>query len=41
MNYTNVTSQALVDKLNFPTSPCPYLYSLQWLKIGNEVKVTK
>jgi len=31
----------LVSKLNLPTIPHPWPYSLQWLKKGNEVQVTK
>ena len=38
---TNVASSHLVDKLKLPTIPHPQPYSLQWLKKGNEVHITK
>ena len=38
---TNVASTHLVSKLSLPTIPQPRPYSLQWLKKGNEVQVTK
>jgi len=38
---TNVASSHLIDKLKLPTIPHPRPYSLQWLKKGNEVHVTK
>jgi len=38
---TNVASSHLVDKLKPPIIPQPHPYSLQWLKKGNEVHVTK
>jgi len=36
-----VASTHLVSKLGLPTAPHPRPYSLQWLKKGNEVQVTK
>jgi len=36
-SYTNVASTHLVRKLGLTTIPHPGLYSLQWLKKGNEV----
>jgi len=38
---TNVASTQLVSKLSLPTIPRPQPYCLQWLKKGNEVRVTK
>jgi len=38
---TNVASTQLVNKLSLPTIPHPWPYSLQSLKKGNEVQVTK
>jgi len=38
---TNVASTNLVSKLGLTTIPHPRPYSLQWLKKGNEVQVTK
>jgi len=38
---TNVASTHLVSKLGLSTIPHPQPYSLQWLKKGNEVQVTK
>ena len=37
----NVASTHLVSKLGLSTIPHPRPYSLQWLKKGNEVQVTK
>ena len=38
---TNVAFTHLVDKLSLPTVKHPQSYSLQWLKKGNEVPITK
>ena len=38
---TNVPSTTLIDKLQLPTKVHPTLYSIQWLKQGSEVIVSK
>jgi len=38
---TNVASRTLIDKLQLPTKVYPTPYSLQWLKRGNEVTISK
>ncbi|GKV29618.1 hypothetical protein SLEP1_g38525 [Rubroshorea leprosula] len=37
----NVVSNYMVDKLGLPVKDHPHPYKLQWLRKGNEVKVTK
>ena len=38
---TNMASMTLIDKLQVPTKVPPTPYTLQWLKKGSEVTVSK
>jgi len=38
---TNVTSKKLIQKLQLPTKVHPTPYSLEWLKQGSEVTISK
>jgi len=38
---TNVASTTLIEKLHVPTKVHPIPYTLQWLKTGNEVTISR